>query len=108
MSTFSPLVSGAFGIIATTVISFVLLTLVASYYRFMSIIKLAETTQPEEMGTSAENILHIQIIRYLARCNRKNTSFSLGIIKIKQNSFKVQIQSPIMQTLKSVIREEDP
>ena len=107
MSTFSPLLSGAFGIIVTTVISFILLTLVASYYRFMSIIKLAENTQPEEMGTSASNIIHIQIIRYLARCNRKNTSFSLGIIKIKQDAFKVQIQSPIMQTLKSVIREED-
>jgi len=107
MSALPPLISGAIGIIATIVISFLLLTLIASYYRFLALVKQAETTNPEEMGTTPIEILHVQLIRYLARCNRKNTAFSLGIIKINSSDFVVKIDSPIVRTLKTIIREED-
>jgi len=107
MSVFSPFLSGAIGIIVTIVVSFLLLTLIASYYRFQTIIKLAENTQPEEMGSSPLDILHIQLVRYIARSTRNNTAFSLAIIKFNLDDFSVRIESPLVQHLKTCIREND-
>jgi len=107
MSLFSPFLSGAVGIIVTIVVSFLLLTLIASYYRFQTIVKLAENTQPEEMGSTPLDVLHIQLVRYIARSTRNNTAFSLGIIRIDQDDFTARIESPFVQHLKKIIRKDD-
>ena len=65
--------------------SFATITLVSSYYRFQHIVQQAEEKNPEEMGSSASEILHVQFARYLAGCARRNTSFSASLIRTNRD-----------------------
>lgn len=98
---------GALGVVGAVVVSFVAITLVASYYRFQNIVQMAEDTQPEEMGASADDILRVQLARYLAGCARRGTSFSISLIRIGNPEIHVRIGSPVVDAIKHAVRHAD-
>lgn len=99
--------SGAVGVLIAILASFIVITLIASYYRFQKIIQLAETSSPEEMGTTASDILHVQLARYLAACARKGTAFSCALIRTHNPSVSAQMDSPLFAAIKSAARSGD-
>lgn len=100
-------VGDAFGIMAAIVLSFVSITLIASYYRFQHIVAEAEEKNPEEMGVSADEILRVQLARYLTKCARLGSSFSLSLIRTGNPNNRVEMQSPVVTALKQAVRRDD-
>ncbi|MDZ8118912.1 sensor domain-containing diguanylate cyclase [Pontiella agarivorans] len=100
-------VTSILGVVAAVCISFISITLVASYYRFQSIVAQAEETDPEEMGASAEEVLRVQLARYLAGCARRGTSFTLALIRVEEADIAVCMDSPFVQSLKDAVRRDD-
>lgn len=98
---------GALGVVAAVVLSFVAITLIASYYRFQNIVEQAESTDPEEMGAAPEEILRVQLARYLAGCARRGTSFSVSLIRIGNPAFPVRMDSPVVDAIKHAARRDD-
>ncbi|MEA2068910.1 MAG: diguanylate cyclase, partial [Verrucomicrobiota bacterium] len=98
---------GALGVVVAVVASFVIITLVASYYRFQNIVQMAEVTQPEEMGASPEDILRVQLARYLAGCARRGTSFSISLVRIGNPEVPVRIGAPVVEAIKHAARRND-
>jgi diguanylate cyclase (GGDEF)-like protein len=98
---------GALGVVAAVVASFVGITLIASYYRFQNIVQMAEDTQPEAMGATPEDILRVQLARYLAGCARRGTSFSISLIQVGNPDVPVQIGSPMVEAVKHAARHDD-
>lgn len=92
---------------AAVVVSFVVITLVSSYFRFQRIVDMAENIQPEEMGSSREDILRIQLARFLAASARKNTSFVMGLIRSDNPDLTIRMGSPFIDFIKASAREED-
>ena len=101
------LVTSVVGIIVAMVVSFVSITLVASYYRFQNIVQKAEDTSPEDMGAAAGEILRVQLARYLAGCARRGTSFSIALIRIPGLSYSIGMNSPVIVGLKHAARRND-
>lgn len=101
------LLDGTVGVVASVVVSFVLITLTASYYRFQNIIALAEHSDPEDMGASVDDIIRVQLARYLAGCGRRGTSFSLALIRLDQPETTVQMNTPFVVALKQAFRGND-
>ena len=101
------LITGVGGIIAAIVLSFVIITLVASYYRFQNIVQQAENMSPEEMGAAAGEILRVQLARYLAGCARRGTAFSVALIRVPGLSYKMGIDSPVIKSIKRAARRND-
>jgi diguanylate cyclase (GGDEF)-like protein len=101
------ILGGALGIVASVVLSFVVITLVASYYRFQNIVLLAEEMQPEEMGAKPEDILRVQLARYLAGCARRGTSFSISLIRISNPEVPVRMDAPVMGAIRRAARRGD-
>ncbi len=101
------LVGNALGILLAVVVSFVAITLISSYYRFLGIVKLAEDTQPEEMGSTAIEVLRIQLARYLAGCARRGSSFSVSLIHVGDAPVEVHMDSPFINAVKKAARSED-
>lgn len=101
------LLSDALSVLAATVISFVVILLVSSYYRFQHIVERAENTNPEEMGTTPIDILRVQLARYLAGCSRRNTSFSLSLIRVDNPAYEVRMDLPVIAAVKQSARRED-
>ncbi|MDF7824447.1 diguanylate cyclase [Pontiellaceae bacterium B12227] len=101
------LVTGVGGVIAAVLLSFVLITLVASYYRFQNIVLQAENTNPEDMGAAAEEILRVQLARYLAGCARRGTSFSVALIRVPDLSYTMGIDTPVISSIKNAARRND-
>ena len=101
------LISDALGVVAAVVISFILITLIASYYRFQHIIEEAEETNPEEMGTTPLEVLRVQMARYIAGCARRNTSFSFSLIRVKDPSVKIAVGSPVFSSIRKIVRHDD-
>lgn len=100
----SDMLPGALGVVGAIVVSFTVITLVSSYYRFQHILQLAEDTQPEDMGATAIDILRVQLARYLAGCARRGTSFSVSFIKVNDPSLEVRIGSPVFEAVKKAAR----
>ncbi len=98
---------GVLSVLASVVISFVFITVISSYYRFQHIIEMAEDTQPEEMGATAVDILRVQLVRYLAGCARRGTSFSLSLIRLNDPVLEVRIDSPFAIAVKKAVRHDD-
>jgi diguanylate cyclase (GGDEF)-like protein len=96
------LIGSALGVAVTIVLSFVTITLVASYYRFQHIVEQAEEKSPEEMGTSANEVLRVQLARFLAGCARRGTSFSVGLIRAH-----TPIESHMQAAIKCAARRDD-
>ncbi|NNJ69935.1 MAG: diguanylate cyclase [Kiritimatiellales bacterium] len=93
------------GVIAAVVASFVAITLIASYYRFQHIVKLAESSEPEELDASVGDVLRLQLARYIAGCSRRSTSFSLSLIRIKDA--ELHMNSAVVVALRQAVRHED-
>jgi diguanylate cyclase (GGDEF)-like protein len=98
---------GVLGIVAAIGVSFVGITLVASYYRFQNIVQMAEDTQPEEMGASPTDILRVQLARYLAGCARRGTSFSVSLIHVGNPDVQVRMGTSLIDAIKSAARHDD-
>ncbi|WP_168442488.1 sensor domain-containing diguanylate cyclase [Pontiella desulfatans] len=98
---------GALGVVAAVVVSFAVITLVASYYRFQNIVQMAENTQPEDMGAQPEDILRVQLARYLAGCARRGTSFSLALIRTSNPEVPVRMDAPIVGSIRHAARRGD-
>lgn len=101
------LVGGILGVVLSIVISFVLITLVSSYYRFQHIVEQAEEKDPEEIGTSAMEVLRVQLARYLAGCGRRGTSFSLALIETDATEFKIHMDSEPVMAVRHAARRDD-
>ena len=101
------LLGSALGILAAVGLSFVAITLIASYYRFQNIVKLAEDTQPDEMGATADEVLRVQLARYLAGCARRGTSFSMSLIRITVPGISVHMDSDVVHAIKQAARRND-
>jgi hypothetical protein len=71
----------AIGVVVSIVVSFALITLVASYYRFQHILELAEKEKPEEAGVVTADFVRVQLARYLTTCARRGTSFSVALVR---------------------------
>lgn len=95
------------GVAAAMAVSFVVITLVSSYYRFQKIVEQAEEADPEEMGASASAVLRVQMARYLAGCARRNTSFTLALIRLPKAENPVRMGSPEMAAVKAAARRGD-
>jgi diguanylate cyclase (GGDEF)-like protein len=107
LALLSDLLPGALGVVGAVVASFILITLVSSYYRFQHIVQQAEDTQPEEMGLSAADILRVQLARYLAACARRGSSFSLSLIQVNDSSLEVRMDAPLIIAIKTAARCDD-
>jgi len=103
----SDMLPGTLGVVAAVVVSFVVITLVSSYYRFQHIVEQAENTSPEEMGASPLDILRVQIARYLAGCARRGTSFSIALVRVDDPSLDVQMNTPLVAAMKHAARCDD-
>jgi len=99
--------TGALSLVAATVIAFVVIALISSYYRFQHIVQKAEDTAPEDMDVSFTDILRVQLARYLAECARRGSSFSLSLIKVNDPSVEVQMGSPFIESIKKAARHDD-
>jgi len=95
------------GVVASVAISFVLITMVASYYRFQHIVELAEKKQPEEMGATADDVLRVQLARYLAGCARRGTSFATALIRTGNPNVSIHMNSPVVDAIKHGARRDD-
>jgi len=98
---------GAVGVAVAVVVSFVLITLVASYHRFQQIVALAEESNPEEMGATADDIMRVQLARYLAGCGRRGTSFSAAVVRLNNPDVPVRMGTPFIDAIKHSIRCDD-
>ncbi|RKX37368.1 MAG: hypothetical protein DRP64_17310 [Verrucomicrobia bacterium] len=98
---------GVLSVVAAVVVSFVVITAIASYYRFLHIVEQAEDTQPEDMGVSSSDILRVQLARYLANCARKGSSFSLSLIRVNNPALEVRLHAPFTQAVKRSTRSDD-
>ncbi len=101
------LVGSTVGVIASIAISFVVITVVSSYYRFQHIVAQAEEKSPEEMGTSSTEILRVQLARFLAGCARRGTSFSISLIKTGSAQFQGRMDSEVFTAIKDAVRRDD-
>ena len=101
------LLPGILGAVVTGIVSFILILLVSSYYRFQHIVEQAENTQPEAMGATPIDILRVQLARYLAGCARRNSSFVLALIQLDENQTTVYMDSPVLHTIKKWVRCDD-
>jgi len=101
------MLSGVLSVAAATVASFVVIVLIASYYRFQHIVEQAEDTDPEEMGATAIDILRVQLARYLAGCARRNTSFSISLIRVDDPALEVRMDSLVIAAVKQAVRHDD-
>ncbi len=101
------LVGSAVGVAVSIALSFVVITLIASYYRFQHIVEMAEEHDPEEMGSTASEILRVQLARYLAGCARRGTSFSVSLIKPGAEGLRVRMHTPLIDAIKHAVRRDD-
>ncbi|WP_168433439.1 sensor domain-containing diguanylate cyclase [Pontiella sulfatireligans] len=90
--------------LASVVVSFIAITMVASYYRFQHIVQQAESSQPDEMGASADDILRVQLARYLAGCARRGTSFAVSLIHTDNPAVEVRIGASFVEAIKLAAR----
>lgn len=101
------LIGSMIGVVVAVILSFIAITLISSYYRFQHVVEMAERTNPEDMGTDAEEILRVQLARYLAGCARRGTSFSLSLIQRGDVEDAVRIDSPFVGAIKAAARRDD-
>ncbi len=103
----SDFLGSAIGVGVSIIVSFVLITLVASYFRFQHILASAEEKPPEEASVPASDILRVQIARYLTGCSRRGTAFSLAMIRPTIPNVPVHKGSPLAEAIRHVVRHDD-
>lgn len=99
--------TGALSVVAAIVVSFVVITLIASYFRFQRIVQVAEDTHPEDMDVSTSDLLRVQLARYLTDCARRGSSFSLALIQANDASLAVGMGDPFVKSIKQAVRHND-
>ncbi len=103
----SDFLGSAIGVVVSIMVSFVLITLVASYYRFQHILAEAEEKKPEEVAVPASDILRVQLARYLTGCSRRGTSFSMALIRPSIPNVPVHKGSPMADAIRDAVRRDD-
>ncbi|MDH3981387.1 MAG: diguanylate cyclase [Kiritimatiellaceae bacterium] len=101
------LVGSVLGVVAAVVISFVTIALVFSYFRFQNIVQQAKNMDLKEMEGTPEEILSMQIARYLSGCARRRTSFSLSLMHVGCPGIQIRMGSPVVDAVKQAIRLDD-
>ena len=107
IAALSGMMTGALSVAAAVAVSFVIIAVISSHYRFLHIVRKAEDTEPEEMGASAADVLRAQLARYLSHCKRKGTSFCISLIQVNNPRLQVRLDSPFIRTLKQMVRHDD-
>ena len=97
----------ALAVFGSAILFFIIVLLAVSYYRFLDIVEEAEKVSPDEMGTTAGEVLRVQIARYLAGCGRRGTSFSMALIKPGTLGFRVRMESKFVGAIKASVRGDD-
>jgi diguanylate cyclase (GGDEF)-like protein len=97
----------AIGVAATIAVSFALITLVASYYRFQHVLELAEKKQSEEKSVMDSDVLRVQLARYLTGCSRRGTSFSMALIRPANPNVPVHKSAPLADAICHAVRQDD-
>lgn len=96
------------GVAVTIAASFAVITLVASYFRFQRIVEEADKAdEPGSLGASSFDVLRVQIARFLNGCARKGTSFCVALIRIEDEDFTVQPDSPFIHAIRKSARDAD-
>ncbi|MCF7847974.1 MAG: diguanylate cyclase [Kiritimatiellales bacterium] len=103
----STFLAGAVEVVLAMVVSFFLITVISSYYRFQHIVELAEEIQPEDMGASAHDILRIQLARFLASCARRNSAFAFALLRLNVSGVRIRLDGPVTAALKENLRRVD-
>jgi len=101
------MLTSVLSVVAAVGVSFLAIALVASYFRFQHIVQMAEGTRPEKMGVSTNDILRVQLARYLVECARRGSSFSLSLIQVNDPSLEVRLESPFVESVKQAARHDD-
>jgi len=92
-------------ILLVTGISFAVITLITSTYRFHRMIQLEES----DLATieNLNDFFFIQITRYLSKINRKSTAFGIVIFQFEtEEAEKRPVQEVLLEQFKSRVREE--
>ena len=103
----SDFLGSAIGVVVSIGVSFALITLVASYYRFQHILKLAEKEQPEEAGVVTGDFLRVQLARYLTGCSRRGTSFSMALVRAANPDAPARMGAVLTDAIRQAVREVD-
>ena len=98
---------GLLGVAASIIVSFLVITLISSYYRFQHIVQLAEEKSPDDLGVSAGEVLRVQLARYLAGCARRGTSFSMALIRDGSPGFRGRMDSRLVAAIRQAVRRDD-
>ncbi|MEN8255304.1 MAG: GGDEF domain-containing protein [Verrucomicrobiota bacterium] len=101
------MLTGALSVVVAVVVSFVAITLIASYYRFQHIVQQAEDTHPKDMDVPTPDILRVQLARYLTGCSQRGTSFTLSLIQANDPSLEIRMDSPFVEAIKKAVRHDD-
>ncbi|MBN2684839.1 MAG: diguanylate cyclase [Pontiellaceae bacterium] len=99
--------SSAAVVLAVSIISFIVILLVTSYYRFQHVVELAEKVDADDLGTSEAEVIRVQLARYVASCSRRGISFSLALIKSGNPGERVLMDSDFTQALRAAVRHDD-
>ena len=105
--TWQRLIPSLIIVLGSVVVSFVVILLVTSYFRFQDIVEQADEMDPRDMGSSASEVMRVQIARYLAGCARRNTSFSLSLIRPGTPGLLVRMDSDFVAAIKKSVRHDD-
>ena len=97
----------AIGVVVSIVVSFALITLVASYYRFQHILELAEKEKPEEAGVVTGDFLRVQLARYLTACSRRGSSFSVALVRTINPDVPARMSAVLADAIDHAVREDD-
>lgn len=92
-------------LLLVTGISFVIIMLITSTYRFHTMIQIEE----DSLETVADNndFFFIQVTRYLSKINRISTGFGVMIIQFRANPQTVEIQRGVLHTMQELIRKAE-
>ncbi|HKL22862.1 MAG TPA: GGDEF domain-containing protein [Tichowtungia sp.] len=109
-SLYSPFVSQlpylqAGQLLLVTGVSFAIITLIASTYRFYSMIELNE----EDLSTPEDcnNFFFVNVTRYLSKINRVSNGFGILIIQFhSEESALRSVQEDLLKLVNSIIRED--
>jgi diguanylate cyclase (GGDEF)-like protein len=101
------MLTGVLSVVMAIGISFAVIVLIASYYRFQHIVEKAEEAESGEGEVSFSDVLRVQLARYFAGCARRGTSFSLSLIQVDNPSVRVGLESPFIAAIKKTVRHDD-
>jgi diguanylate cyclase (GGDEF)-like protein len=92
-------------LLLVTAISFIVITLITSTYRFHRMIQLSETAL--KTVEDCNDFFFIQVTRYLSKINRSSSGFCVFIIQfVTDNPDKRAVQEKLLAALRLIIRHD--